>query len=276
LPIIRAFIHDPSFPVQDILGVRQASAIDFEDPQLELIPEIYLSSAYPTTDDVNDAIEANIRSAAAFLIQSGVAKYAKPAEKESIEAVQIRKDRAKPEEMPIFKRFKVTQLFEPIRGDFHALSKLERGKIPTVSRVAYDNGVVGYYAKPPDAKLYVPPKLTVSTVTGDTFVQLMCFIATDNVLILHPKVKLTRTSLFFIQAMINRERWRCTYGRQLYKEKFSKTEMYLPSDPDGKINEDYMRKTVEGCSYWGILEPYIDAIESASSKEESLENFLKA
>jgi hypothetical protein len=60
--------------------------------------------------------------------------------------------------------------------------------------------------------------------------------------------------------MINMEKWRCSYGRQLYREKFSKTTIFLPVNEQGDIDEEYMKNAVESCSYWGIVKPHIDSM----------------
>ena len=159
-----------------------------------------------------------------------------------------------------FKSFNITELFRLIRGDFHALSRLKEGNTPTVSRVSYDSGIAGYFAKPPKAKLYQPLTITISTVTGDAFVQLQPFIATDNVLILLPKTQYAVTTLFFMQALLNREKWRCTYGRQLYKAKFRKTEIMLPVTAKGELDEEYMKSVVSNAPYWNLLESYIKSL----------------
>lgn len=163
---------------------------------------------------------------------------------------------------PKFKKFQITELFNLVRGDFHALSRLSPGRIPTVSRASYDNGIVGYYAKPSKAKLYPPLTITVSTVTGDAFVQLQPFIVTDNVLVLLPKAHYALTTFFFIQMMINKEKWRCTYGRQLYKAKFEKTRIALPITANGDLDESYTKAVVESSPYWEFLISFIEKVIS--------------
>jgi hypothetical protein len=160
-------------------------------------------------------------------------------------------------DIPKFRKFQITDLFDIVRGDFHALSRLSPGNIPTVSRVAYDNGIVGYFAKPARAKLYPPLTITVSTVTGDAFVQTQPFIVTDNVLVLLPKAKYIPTTLFFIQTMINKEKWRCTYGRQLYKAKFEKMQIALPVKVNGELDEHYAKIIIQSSPYWEFLESVI-------------------
>lgn len=162
---------------------------------------------------------------------------------------------------PKFGVFGITSFFDPVRGDFHALDRLKEGKVATVSRISEDNGIVGYFEKPRDARIYPPLTLTVSSVTGDAFVQPFPFIATDNVLVLLPKSKFSPALLYFFQAMINRERWRCSYGRQLYREKFSKTEVYLPVHERG-IDTEFIEEVMGDCTYWAGIENYAKAVAS--------------
>lgn len=149
-----------------------------------------------------------------------------------------------------FELFQIDSLFNLERGGFHALSKLRAGKYPTISRIEANNGVVGYFEPPKKAKIYPKGLITVSTVTGDTFIQVQDFIATDNVVICFPKRKFRTTTLVFIQYMINRMKWRYSYGRQCYKTKFSKTLIYLPTKPNHSIDEDLIEEIVRNTLYW--------------------------
>lgn len=149
-----------------------------------------------------------------------------------------------------FKETIITELFDLERGQFHAIDKLEQGNCPTISRVSTDNGLVGFYKKPSKAILYKNHFITISTVTGDAFLQFTPFIATDNVLICKPKTPLRVTSLVYIQALINKVKWRYSYGRQCYKRTFQKTVVYLPTTTDGKPDENYMESVVTSQPYW--------------------------
>lgn len=156
-----------------------------------------------------------------------------------------------------FSTFNITELFELERGDFHALDRLSSGKYPTVSRVAYDNGIVGFYDKPKNARIYPCGTITVATTTGDAFVQLDDFIATDNVVILIPKIKFTLEELFFIAAMINREKWRVSYGRQCYKTTFAKTNICLPIQENRVLDSKHMQKVVSDSYNFNMIKSYI-------------------
>lgn len=147
------------------------------------------------------------------------------------------------------RKFNVTELFDLERGHFHALDKLEKGKHLTVSRVTDNNGVVGFYEKPKKAKVFPAGTMTISTVTGDAFIQYEPFIATDNVVMCIPKIPLRETTLIYIQVLLNKSKWRYSYGRQCYKGSFEKTIIELPVNGD-TLDEDYMESVVTKQPYW--------------------------
>lgn len=146
--------------------------------------------------------------------------------------------------------FSITDLFTLHRGHFHAIDQLEDGDYPTVSRVSVNNGVTGFYLKPAKAKILPKITLTVSTVTGDAFIQYSPFIATDNVVICKPKNPIRVTTLIYIQALLNKVKWRYSYGRQCYKGNFERTVVKLPVIKDDKIDDGYIENLVTSLPYW--------------------------
>jgi hypothetical protein len=171
--------------------------------------------------------------------------------------------------------FRLEELFHLERGDFHSIQKLEVGTIPTCSRVSTNNGIVGYYKKPSKAHIYPPSLITVSTVAGDTFLQVDNFMSTDNVVILVPKFKMRLTTLFFIQTILDRMKWRYNYGRQCYKAKLAQTKITLPvikdSNSEFGLDEDFMQDVVENCSYWEYLKTKLqfDIVSMKDFEEKS-------
>lgn len=153
-----------------------------------------------------------------------------------------------------FKEINITELFDIKRGHFHAIDKLTTGIYPTISRVSFDNGLVGFYNKPKNATKFIEPLITISTVTGDAFLQMHPFIATDNVLICKSLIDLKITSLIYIQALINRVKWRYSYGRQPYKRIFQKATISMPIDDNNNIDEDYMESIVKSQQHWDHFE----------------------
>jgi len=154
------------------------------------------------------------------------------------------------EAVPAIKIFQITELFEPQRGHFHAIDRLEEGNYPTISRVSCNNGLVGFYTKPAKAKVFPKGIITVSTVTGDAFLQQTPFIATDNVVICIPKRPLRITTLIYIITLLNKVKWRYSYGRQCYKGNFQKTVLRMPVLKNDIIDEGYIERLVTTLPYW--------------------------
>jgi len=155
---------------------------------------------------------------------------------------------------PKFQPYAITELFYLERGQFHSIEKLENGVHATISRVSTDNGIIGFYAKPSIAKVYQKYLITVSTVTGDAFIQYNSFIATDNIVICKPKRTYKITTLIYIQAFLNKVKWRYSYGRQCYKRIFQKTIVFLPIINENEIDEEYIEKIVKNQPYWKEFE----------------------
>jgi hypothetical protein len=156
-----------------------------------------------------------------------------------------------------WRNFNLTEIFIPQRGDFHSITDLDIGDDMTVSRVSSNNGVVGYFDRPQDARKYQKGCLTISTVGGDAFVQLDDFIATDNVIVCVPKKKLRASTLFFISFMLDRQKWRYSYGRQCYMNKIPKISFYLPVVKND-LDEDGMEKVIEQSPYWNVIKSRLD------------------
>jgi type I restriction enzyme M protein len=109
---------------------------------------------------------------------------------------------------------------------------------------------------PDGAHLWRSSTITVSTVTGDTFVQPVPFIATDNVVMCLPRPEyqgFTPASLAFAAQMLHNVRWRYSYGRQCYMTKFAKTQFLMPVIDDGDLDYHYMENALYQTPYWSIL-----------------------
>lgn len=244
-PILKVFLRNPQHPVKNIEQLHKVCPIDFDDKQVELVPEVYLDQARPRAEDLFATIEEDLRNLLAYLIKIRKGKC-------GFLDVSNTQDRAFGRSQ--WRRFSITDLFRLDRGNFHSIADLDSGGYPTISRVSTDNGCVGFYEKPNGTMVWPARTITVSSVTGDAFLQPVPFIATDNVVLctlLNPKLRLS--SLFFIQAMMNHMKWRYSYGRQCYKIKYAKTQIMLPVTCDQNLNEDYMHSLVSQANHWEIV-----------------------
>jgi len=243
---LKAFLQNPGHPIPNIHQFSKSAPVDWSDPHLELVPEAYLDQAETTLQEVEMGLKQDVCDTLAFLIKLDRIDIKPDLLATSITSLPTKLN---------WKRFKITELFDLGRGNFHSIADLDPGEYLTISRISTDNGLVGFFDKPTKAKIWEPKTLTVSTVTGDAFVQPLPFIATDNVVLLNEKNgPLKITSLYFIQFMINQVRWRYSYGRQCYKTKFAETEIILPIKENGKLDEDSMEAFVRNVRYWRLVE----------------------
>jgi hypothetical protein len=150
-----------------------------------------------------------------------------------------------------FAKVPIKSLFDVRSGDFHRVEDLASGDVPLISCGARDNGIIGFY-NPPADKTY-RDMLTVA-YNGDY--PLMAkfhpynFAAKDDVAVLHPRRPLDLASKLFIQMLLNREVWRHSYGRKLYRLRLEKFELKLPVDTQGGIDEPAILTWLETNPLW--------------------------
>ena len=249
LPIVRSFLDNPGISVDSKPRFIISTPVNFKDDLFELVPEVYLEQEKPCLSNLLDRINSVMGDASAFLVRNFLDKLLKV-------NFSLHKNSSFTNDLEIdsmeWAEFRLDKLFTLNRGNFHSLKHLANGNIVTVSRTEINNGVVGYLEQPEGSTLHSPGRITVSTVTGDAFVQVAIFQATDNVIVCEPKKPMRPTSSYFIAAMINRQKWRYSYGRQPYKGKLSKLSISLPV-VSGNINEDIIKKIVEQNPYWCFL-----------------------
>ena len=258
---LKAFLRNPSYPVPLVYEFQQATTIDFTDTQIELVPEVYVEQEKPQNDEVSDGLENSLREIFAYLVKIDKAVIDRDLVTDATLSVSEPHD---------WKVFKLDDIFTFERGHFHSLSALDEGSYPTITRVSTDNGLVGFYDKPDGAEILPPRTVTVSTVTVYAFVQPTPFIATDNVVLCNLKENyedISLASLYFATFMINRMKWRYSYGRQCYKTKFAKTEIFLPVTESGEIDFSYMEGMVKSTKYWSLVEATFNQIAGEVENE---------
>ncbi len=67
--LVRSFIKNTSIKVKNIPYFQKAAPIDFLDKTLELLPEIYLDGADPTSENIKGAIEFLMRETVSYLVR---------------------------------------------------------------------------------------------------------------------------------------------------------------------------------------------------------------
>ena len=107
IPTLKAFLRDPTHPVENVLQFYKAAPIDPGDRQVELVPEVYLDQSKPTAHELFGLIEENLRNLLAYLVKIDQAKLDKT-------FVAPRK----PFGRTAWKSLAITELFNLRRGAF--------------------------------------------------------------------------------------------------------------------------------------------------------------
>jgi hypothetical protein len=143
-------------------------------------------------------------------------------------------------------------LFEIENGEYHNVSKLNSGTTPVISCKDEDNGIIGFYDI--SSSNIHPPGLTIAcdghplTTKRHPY----SFAVMDNVAVCKPRRQLRPTTQFFIQLMLNRERWRYSYYRKCYIDKLKRFKIPLPIK-DSEIDEVGIQAIVETIPYWSVI-----------------------
>lgn len=154
-----------------------------------------------------------------------------------------------------FREFRLDDIFVLQPGNYHNASELPEGDIPLISCGDSDNGIMGFVSVPEEH--IFSARLTIAFNGMNTLTTKFHpypFAAKDDVAVCFPRRDSIRAStLFFIQLMMAREKWRYNYYRKCFMEKLKLQSVALPAKK-GQIDEDTIEAVVKSSPYWGYLE----------------------
>lgn len=162
---------------------------------------------------------------------------------------------------------RVDEIFSVNSGEFHNAGELDNGIIPLVSCGELDNGIVGFCTV--SAEHIHHNALTIA-YNGDW--PLMAkfhpyeFAAKDDVAVLTPLQKMPITTMLFVQMLFNREVWRHSYGRKLYKGRLTKFELKVPWKED-ELDHAGMADWLQRNPFWSSVGAWISQGISQVRKE---------
>lgn len=150
-----------------------------------------------------------------------------------------------------WKEFQVNKLFKCTlsAGDLK-IKDCEQGTIPLISSGQTNNGLVGYIDSKGDGKaqIYSGGKLTVDMFCN-AFYQDKDFYAVSHgrVNILEPLFDWSSANLLFLSTIINKEKFKYSYGRAVYNSEISRMIVKLPvcKNEDGEPIIDSSHKYSE-------------------------------
>lgn len=162
----------------------------------------------------------------------------------------------------------LTSLFFLKSGDYHKASDLPDGPLPLVSCGNEDNGLVRRCSVP--HKHVYRDALTVAYNGAPltTKYHPYPFAAKDDVAVLLPRQPLNAATLLFVQMMLNRERWRYSYGRKCFREKLSRMSVLLPLTSEGAVDEAAIAEVMENTAYWEFVAKMVRNVGAMLPEEQ--------
>lgn len=75
------------------------------------------------------------------------------------------------------------------------------------------------------------------------------FCCDDNILVLLPTENISKYALMFIVTIINKDKYKCAYGRQYRKKTLLRHKIKLPVAPTGKPDWEFMERYIKSLPY---------------------------
>ncbi len=145
-------------------------------------------------------------------------------------------------EVSSWKIFNLITIFDMKAGKYYPRESYNEGNIPLVSASENNNGVIKFT----DLEPKYNNCLTIGKIGISTFYQNNPFVATSDVTILIPKIKIFNKYIgLFIATILNQEKYKWSYGRQIRLNDCQKLTIKLPVNtqdlPDWEFMENYIK-----------------------------------
>lgn len=151
------------------------------------------------------------------------------------------KQTSKALEIHKWKEFKSIDFFDMYAGKYYSKDDYEIGNTAYISASDSNNGVSRKISIEP---IFDGNCLTIGKVGCTTYYQPVSFCATSDVTILKPKIKFNKYIGLFVATVINQEKNKWCYGRQIRLGDCQKLVIKLPSinnEPDWSYMENYIK-----------------------------------
>ncbi len=142
-----------------------------------------------------------------------------------------------------WKYFLLSDYFDMSAGSYYATSDYSNGTTPLITASDSDNGVRLYFDIPAN---YAGNSITVGKIGASAFYQSKNYCASSDVTTLTPINDFNFNSYIgiFLATLINKEKIKWSYGRQLRLNDCIKMKLKLPmknNQPDWQFMEDYIK-----------------------------------
>ncbi len=149
-----------------------------------------------------------------------------------------------------WKIFNLITLFDMKAGKYYPRKSYNEGYIPLISASENNNGVIKFT----DLEPKYNNCLTIGKIGISTFYQNIPFVATSDVTILIPKIENFNKYLgLFIATILNQEKYKWSYGRQIRLNDCQKLTIKLPVTTQGLPDWEFMENYIKSLPYSASL-----------------------
>lgn len=155
--------------------------------------------------------------------------------------------------------FEIDRLFFVKKGKRLTKSKMIEGDTPFIGATDSNNGLTAFIKRKP---IFEANTITVNydgNGVAESYYQPKPFWALDSVNVLYPKFDLNPYIAMFLITILQKEKYRFSYGRKWHKARMEKSKIKLPIKKDG--NPD-----------WQFMEYYIKSLPYSSNLKENKSN----
>jgi Type I restriction modification DNA specificity domain len=147
-----------------------------------------------------------------------------------------------------WREFKLSELFDFVKGDQNNMAGTVTGNVPLVSAKKSDNGYKDFALQ--TKKLYQGNSLTLNNDgdggAGISYYQPINYLLDSHVTALYPKNKLNKYALLYISRCITAQREKFGHGYSINNQRLKVFRLMLPvtkqGSPDYWYMENYMKK----------------------------------
>lgn len=249
-PSLKAFIKNPAnTSIKNIPEIQKIAPINWDDYEIELVPEAYLDDQEPTYIDVINELENLVKETAGYLLTLGGKKI----------VIGEKKEKAIPtNKIKYFNISGENGLCNIQRKYAPYLNELDSDiqETPYVTTTESNNGV--------SLRCDSKPNFSRNTVTvsldgkcGTTFYQFEDYIAGEKTAALTLRGKYNPYVLFYVAVLIRLKAWRYHYGRKLSMGRLENFTLPLPVNDRGEIDTTAIEHILRNSYGWEMIEAYL-------------------
>lgn len=145
-----------------------------------------------------------------------------------------------------WKWLRVEALFLIKKGKRYVNHQLVKGEIPYVRASAFNNGVTGSYEFPNNALIHKNAlSFACNGSVGTCFYHPYEFVASDDIIVLTPKLCFDREHFLFFKVIFECEKRKYSSARKVSLERFLKTKIKVPVNIKGEIDLDGIKSYIQ-------------------------------